>query len=93
MFSNIIDLLNSLRISLGIFIFFLKTILFLYRVSWKFKILRPLLDYSNLKKSIDDIIKQRKSTYAKADVKIKVYKTNKKNIANKIIKFLWRKYM
>ena len=54
----------------------------------KSKNLRPLLDYSNLKKSIDDIINQRKSTYAKADVKIKVYKTNKENIANKIIKFL-----
>ena len=39
-------------------------------------------------KSLDDIIKQRKSTYAKADVKIKVYKTNKENIANKIIKLL-----
>ena len=54
----------------------------------KSKNLRPLLDYSNLKKSIDDIIKERKSTYAKADVKIKVYKTNKENIANKIIKLL-----
>lgn len=50
--------------------------------------IRPLLNYKNLNKSISEIINNRKDTYIKADIKIKVLNKSKSEIVNKIMKFI-----
>ncbi len=49
---------------------------------------RPLLDYTNLKKSIKDILDKRKKIYEKADFVVNVKSDNKKKVAEKIMKIL-----
>ena len=49
---------------------------------------RPLLNYTNLKKSIKEIYDKRKPIYKKADYKIQIKSDNKKIIVENIIKKL-----
>jgi len=49
---------------------------------------RPLLNYTNLKKSIKEIYDKRKPIYKKADYKIQIKSDNKKLIIENIIKKL-----